>query len=126
MCKPSNKDNSEIPLCGAFLPGMPRTKQTPHGPEAERLRILITAVGSPTDAAFARRVGITTTRLSNVLGGSPIGRDMAHKLVKKIPGLSVDWLWFGNRSALSYDLGRRLDEAAEALEAEKGTTKARS
>jgi len=80
--------------------------------EGQRLRLLRKALAEEKASSLARRLGISASRWSNVeSGGKPIGRDFAHKLVRAVPGLSVDWLWFGEKPGLSYELARRLDDA---------------
>lgn len=70
------------------------------------------ALGEERASILAKRLHLSASRWSNVeSGGMPIGRDFAHKLVKAVPGLSVDWLWFGEKRGLSYELARRLDDA---------------
>lgn len=78
--------------------------------EAQRLRRLIAALGYENDNLFADRVGVSPQRLNNVLNGSPLGKDFAFLLVQKIPGLSLDWLYFGKREGLSVHMAELLGE----------------
>jgi hypothetical protein len=51
---------------------------------------------------------VSTSRLGNVTGGSALSRDLAFKLVKKVPGLTLDWLYFGKPDGLPLGLAKRL------------------
>lgn len=95
---------------------MPPTKH-PDGrnaPEAVRARQLVAAmaeiVGSDVSADFARWLSIDPRRWNNFEVGYPISRDMAGLLIKKIPGLSYDWLFNGDPSNLSVEMARKLGE----------------
>lgn len=61
-------------------------------------------------AAFAREMGLTPTRWNNFENGNRLTRDIAELLVRKIPGLTVDWLFFGKPDALSGEMLRLLGE----------------
>lgn len=111
MAQPGRVEHSFAAMARSSTP-----KETPEG---RRLRLLREALGETNASAFAMRVGLSPSRWANVeTGGLGIGRDFAQRLIKAVPGLSVDWLWFGERRGLSYDLARRL---AEAESAENGT-----
>jgi hypothetical protein len=74
----------------------------------------------PTHSAFAAKVGMTYNQWNNLHSlGFPLGKVAAHKLRQAFPGLSTDWLWFGDRRTLSYEMAEKLDKAYRAL---KGTT----
>jgi hypothetical protein len=79
---------------------------------AVRLRHLRAVLGERSAKAFAARLGIEYKRWNNFENGSPLSRDAAFILVKAVPGLTLDWLYFGERAGLSYDLAVRLDRAA--------------
>ena len=85
-----------------------------------RLRLLRKVHGYETGAAFAAFLGISVQRWNNVEIGHPLGKDLAFTLVKKIPGLSLDWLFYGNPAALPVELAKRLGEFGGADR--KGTT----
>jgi transcriptional regulator with XRE-family HTH domain len=58
--------------------------------------------------AFAKELGISASRWNNFEGGKPLSIEIAQKLVRIIPGLSLDWLYNGERRGLSVELDRRL------------------
>lgn len=62
-------------------------------------------------AQFARAIGIDPRRLNNVEQGLPLGKDLAFKMRQTVPGLTVDWLWFGDASKLPLELAERLGVA---------------
>jgi plasmid maintenance system antidote protein VapI len=75
---------------------------------ALRIRQLREAEGFPSATAFAAKLGITTSRLSNIENGSPLSHDVAMKIVTKIHGVSLDWLHRGKEEALPLILRQRL------------------
>lgn len=64
-------------------------------------------------AGFAKFLGITPTRLSNIENGLPLSRQVAEIISQKVPGISWDWLYSGNESALPVAVQRALAAAAE-------------
>jgi hypothetical protein len=81
------------------------------GPEADtavRARVLREALGYQTSAAFAAFLGVSAQRWNNVETGLPLSRDMAFLLVNKVPGLSLDWIYFGRAAGLPLELAKRL------------------
>jgi transcriptional regulator with XRE-family HTH domain len=89
---------------------------------AIRLRQLRRAEGHKVAKAFADRLGITASRLSNMEAGLPLSLDVARRIVAKVPGMSLDWLYDGREDALPLALRQRLRDAA----AEKASTADRS
>lgn len=82
-------------------------------PTALRIRQLRQAEGFPTATAFANKIGITTSRLSNLENGLPLSIDVAHKIVAKVHGVSLDWLYYGKEDALPKSVLQRLAAAPE-------------
>jgi transcriptional regulator with XRE-family HTH domain len=78
---------------------------------AQRLRVLRHALGFPTQAAFAAFLGVELTRWNNFERGRPLSREVAITLATRIPGLTVDWLYFGRTSGLSLELASKLDQS---------------
>jgi transcriptional regulator with XRE-family HTH domain len=81
-------------------------------PGALRLRLLRKAEGGDNSSTWARRMGMTLPQLSNYENGVPLSRNAAIEMVKRIPGLTMDWLFMGRDGGLSVDLRRRLEAAA--------------
>lgn len=77
---------------------------------AERVQRVKEYLGCVTDQAFADELGggVSANRINNVLRGHPLGRELAARLVRRVPGLSVDWLWFGNAAGMPIGLLKAL------------------
>jgi hypothetical protein len=78
--------------------------------QAERCIRLRKALGYPTSNAFANFLQIGNQRWNNFENGMPLSRDVVFLLVKSIPGLTSDWLYFGNPGGLTLELARLLGE----------------
>lgn len=76
--------------------------------QADRLARLELACGYDTSAGFAEYIGIERRRWYNFHNGMPLSRDVAFQLVQRVPGLSLDWLYFGKADGLPLELARRL------------------
>ena len=79
-------------------------------PVALRLRTLRDALAFDTASAMAAFLGVSPQRWSNFENGLPLSREMAFRLVQKIPGLTLDWLYFGKSDGVPLALARRLGE----------------
>lgn len=64
---------------------------------------------------------VSYTRYFNAENGSPLGRDLASLIRKKIPGITTDWLYYGDTCGVHLELLQALTEAA-AEDGENGTT----
>jgi transcriptional regulator with XRE-family HTH domain len=93
-----------------------------------RLRLLREIVSGENQSDFAQRLGIPFKRWSNYERGYPVPRETAFLLMRKFPGISVEWLWFGMTGNLSqfYQDKIRVAEGfeKERAAAEKAATKA--
>jgi hypothetical protein len=89
-------------------------------PTAERLRQLRTVEGYETASEFARRLGITVPRYLNMEGGYPLTLQVAQRIVKLVPGCSLDWLYNDESRGLSVDLRQRLTALEAALKKRPG------
>jgi hypothetical protein len=97
MAKKASKSTNQEP--SEVVPG-----------QSERLRRLRTAFGYPTSTGFAAFLDISVQRWNAFENGAPLSREVAFLLVRKISGLSLDWLYFGKSEALPLELARRLGE----------------
>lgn len=79
-------------------------------PIARRVRHLRETLGYESPGAFAAVLGYSPQRWGNVENGLPLSRDIAFKLVQIVPGLTLDWLYFGKPDGLPLELARRLGE----------------
>jgi hypothetical protein len=68
-------------------------------PVAFRLRELRVRLGHR-KMAFAKMLDVASSRWSNVEHGSPLSRDMADRLKKRIPGLDLDYIYDGDTDHL--------------------------
>ena len=76
--------------------------------QSERLKRLRTAHGFATSTAFAAFLDVSVQRWNAFENGAPLSREVAFLLVRKISGLSLDWLYFGKTEGLPLELARRL------------------
>jgi hypothetical protein len=129
--------NSVQETCTAFLPLMAKHKKTaakPHktaskdkwlgsdSEQAQRLRVIQTLARKLIDAEFAKFIGISRPRLSNLFNGAPIGKDVAFRIRQKLPSLSLEYIWFGEKDRLS---NQTILELADAEERWSDTTPSR-
>jgi hypothetical protein len=97
-------------------PGM--TLKHPDGkksPSALRAKALVKAMDFRRSSDFARWMEIDPRRWNNFEVGYPFSRDMAQRLMAKIPGLSFDWILDGNPNGLSIEMARKLGELPEPV-----------
>jgi transcriptional regulator with XRE-family HTH domain len=95
----------------------PTMKKDPLGarsPQAVRLRRIRTHIAGDSQTEFAKRLGISLSRWNNIENGVPLGRDVAFRLVNAIPGLTLDYIYFGKPGGISYDLWVKLEQSSEA------------
>lgn len=78
-----------------------------------RLRHLRRALGYEYASTFARWLGIQDNRWTNLENGFPLSKEIAFLLVRRVSGLSLDWLYFGRTDGLSERLGQKLGEFPE-------------
>jgi hypothetical protein len=104
--------NSQSNYFSASLPTMGSATKGRDETVARRLRLLREAMGYDSQGAFAALLGLSPPRWNNVENGLPMSRDIAFRLVKTVPGLTLDWLYFGKPDGLPLDLARRLGEVA--------------
>lgn len=99
---------------------------------AFRLRTLRYSVAGGDQGAqsrFAVQMKIDPKRWNNYERAYPLPRDMAVHLVRRVPGLTTDWLWLGIEDGMPGRLQRELAEAGNALtlsEARPSTRSSRS
>jgi DNA-binding transcriptional regulator YiaG len=85
----------------------PRSEVRDEEGASERLLRLREALAG-TQVEFCTRFGFAVSAWSNYERGSPIGKAAALKLVRKIHGLTLDWIYFGNSSGLTMEMAKRL------------------
>jgi hypothetical protein len=75
---------------------------------AARLKLLREVLGYVSGASFAAFLGISPQRWNNFEVAKPLSKDVALKLVRTVPGISLDWLYRGRAEALSFEMARKL------------------
>jgi transcriptional regulator with XRE-family HTH domain len=84
---------------------------------AWRLRILRTYLGyGDSQTRFAEDYGFTVAHWNNLERGHPLPRDAAIQLVRRIPRLSLDWLFFSKPDYLPVIMRLELEEAERRVE----------
>jgi transcriptional regulator with XRE-family HTH domain len=91
-------------------PGVHPSETDADAGQGARLKRLRETLGYPTGAGFARFLGVETTRWNNFENGKPLSREIVFLLVRTVPGLTSDWLYFGRSNGLPLELARRLGE----------------
>lgn len=79
------------------------------------LRYSVTGGDQGAQSRFAVQMKIEPKRWNNYERAYPLPRDMAVHLVRRIPGLTTDWLWMGIEDGMPGRLQRELAEAGNAL-----------
>ena len=92
----------------------PMTRGRDISPVSARLRKLRAYLGHEDakggQSAMARWLGISTQRWSNFENNKPLSHEMAVKLCRQVPGLTLDWLYFGKTEGLPVRLARDLED----------------
>jgi len=108
----------EIIWNAAEVSGMAKTPNPSENAEvARRLATLRHVVSGENQTAFAHRIGIEVKRWNNFERCHPLSKDVAFLLVRKVPGLTLDWLFLGIEDGLPVKLQRELAEAGKATTA---------
>lgn len=83
--------------------------------QGDRLLRLRQAMGIPTQTGMAVALGIKLTRWNNMeRGQQPMSMDVAIRIRRRFPGVTLDWLLFGDPSGLPLELAKRLGELPNA------------
>lgn len=88
-------------------------------PTAIRLRAVRLASAYPARKDFAKFLGITVPRLSNIENGHPLSRDVQNRVIAKMPWVGRGWLVDGDEGVLTATALQRL---APLVAAESDTT----
>jgi transcriptional regulator with XRE-family HTH domain len=78
-------------------------------------------LGHETQAAFARELGITPARLGNIYNGAELSKEVAFRLRERVPGLTLDWLWFGYWAGTPVELARNLRQLLDGTQPMSGS-----
>jgi plasmid maintenance system antidote protein VapI len=78
---------------------------------SKRARLLREAMGfngRGGQQAFANFLGVERGRWNNVECGAPLSKDMALRIVRKFPGVTLDWLFLGRPEGLTVEMAQML------------------
>ena len=84
-----------------------------------RLRIMREILAGANQTEFAKLLGVDFKRWSNYERGYPLPREVAFLIDERFPGMSIEWLWYGRTTALSFEKFRAKIEIAEKLDVEQ-------
>ena len=97
----------------------------PVEPLPQRLWAVQRLLGHETQAEFARELGISPARLGHMFNGAPVSKEVAFLLRERVPGLTLDWIYFGYWAGIPIQLARKLrqflDEGAGEAPRHPGT-----
>ena len=118
----------------ADSPEMPKGTDDLSASEVRRrVQTVRQFVAGDNQTLFAKQIGVAPNRWNNIERGSPLSKDVAFRLVKAVPGLTLDWLYLGNENGLPTLLqreltavGRTVIEAEEAAAIPSPSAKNRS
>jgi DNA-binding XRE family transcriptional regulator len=83
---------------------------------ARRLKLARIAAGFKNQRKFAAFIGVEPARYNNQERGRvDLSKEVAFKIVKKIPGCSLDWLWLGDYRGLSIGFAQLLAAAEKVI-----------
>ena len=83
---------------------------------AQRMRALRAYMGYDQPKKFAEFLGVGVGSYNQIENGGPISKAMAFAMCKKIPGMTLDWVWLG-KNDLPHDMAIEL-ETIMAIERE--------
>ena len=66
---------------------------------------------------FANFLGVDRGRWNNVECGAPLSKEMALRIVRKFPGVTLDWLFLGRTEGLTVQIARALSEPSKGNDA---------
>jgi plasmid maintenance system antidote protein VapI len=93
----------------------------PGSDESKRARCLREAMGFSGrggQQAFAEFLGVERSTWNNVECGAPLGKEMALRIVRKFPGVTLDWLFLGRPEGLTVEMARMLSGPSKGNDAD--------
>ena len=91
---------SEFPVCD-------------ESKRARRLREATGFNGRGGQQKFAELLGVERGRWNNTECGAPLSKEMAMRIVRKFPGVTLDWLFLGRPEGLTVEIARALSEPSK-------------
>ena len=80
---------------------------------ARRLREAMGFNGRGDQQKFAELLSVGRGRWNNIECGAPLSKEMAVRIVRKFPGVTLDWLFLGRPEGLTVKIARALSEPAK-------------
>lgn len=90
-----------------------------------RLKQLRVLLEFETQQQMADFLDVPFNRYNNVERGAPLSHDLAVRICQKVPGMTLDWLYFGKTDGLPLGLAKRLGEVPMADTVPSKKTKSR-
>ena len=84
---------------------------------ARRLREAMGFNGRGDQQKFAELLGVDRGRWNNVECGAPLSKEMALRIVRKFPGVTLDWLFLGRTDGLTAEMALALSEPSKGNDA---------
>ena len=84
---------------------------------ARRLREATGFNGRGGQQKFAELLGVDRGRWSNVECGAPLSKEMALRIVRKFPGVTLDWLFLGRTEGLTAEMAFALSDSSKGNDA---------
>ena len=84
---------------------------------ARRLREAMGFNGRGDQQKFAELLGVDRGRWNNIECGAPLSKEMALRIVRKFPGVTLDWLFLGRTEGLTAEMARALSEPSKGNDA---------
>ena len=84
---------------------------------ARRLREAMSFNGRGDQQKFAELLGVGRCRWNNIECGAPLSKEMALRIVRKFPGVTLDWLFLGSPEGLTAEMARALSEPSKGNDA---------
>ena len=84
---------------------------------ARRLREAMGFNGLGAQQKFAELLNVERGRWNNIECGAPLSKEMALRIVRKFPGVTLDWLFLGRTGGLTAETARALSEPSKGNDA---------
>ncbi len=62
-------------------------------------------------ASMAQHLGVYETRWNNALNDLGLSKDLAFRIVRRYPQITLEWLWLGNEEHMTLQTIRALQDA---------------
>jgi len=74
------------------------------------MRALREYLGFKEAKKFAEFLGVAPGTYYHVENGKPISKAIAFAMCRKIPGMTLDWVWLGKNDKLPHDIAIKLEK----------------